>query len=66
MISNDIVYMLEKRAEIRRGAISRKSVQEGKADRISDLLEAAALVITDLRKQLEAYETKSQGNDRAS
>ena len=38
----DLVYRLRKRAEIRRQIQGRKSVQEGKADRIADLLEEAA------------------------
>jgi hypothetical protein len=42
---SDIVYRLRKRAEIRRQIPSRKSVQEGKPDRIADLLEEAANVI---------------------
>jgi len=37
-----IVVRLRKRAEIRRNIHSRKSVQEGKPDRLSDLLEEAA------------------------
>ena len=37
-----LVYRLRKRAEIRRQIGSRKSVQEGAADRIADLLEEAA------------------------
>ena len=37
-----LIYRLRKRAEIRRSINSRKSVQEGKPDRISDLLEEAA------------------------
>jgi hypothetical protein len=36
------VYRLRKRAEIRRQIHDRKSVQEGKPDRIADLLEEAA------------------------
>lgn len=40
-----IIYRLMKRASIRRSITSRKSVQEGKPDRISDLLEEAALEI---------------------
>lgn len=39
---NDLIYRLRKRAEIRRNNTTRKSVQEGKPDRISDLLEEAA------------------------
>jgi hypothetical protein len=41
-MEDDIVYRLRKRAEIRRQISNRKSVQEGKPDRISDLLEEAA------------------------
>ncbi len=39
---DSLIYRLRKRAEIRRSINSRKSVQEGKPDRISDLLEEAA------------------------
>jgi hypothetical protein len=39
---NSVVYRLRKRAEIRRQIQTRKSVQEGEPDRISDLLEEAA------------------------
>jgi hypothetical protein len=37
-----LVFRLRKRAEIRRQISSRKSVEEGKPDRIADLLEEAA------------------------
>jgi hypothetical protein len=37
-----LVFRLRKRAEIRRQIVSRKSVAEGKPDRIADLLEEAA------------------------
>lgn len=53
MDENDIVYRLKKRAEIRRQIPSRKSVQEGKPDRIADLLEEAANEIQQLRTKLE-------------
>ena len=46
---NDIVYRLRKRAEIRRQIPSRKSVQEGKSDRMADLLDEAATEIERLR-----------------
>lgn len=49
MDEDDIIYRLRKRAEIRRQIPSRKSVQEGKPDRISDLLEEAANEIEKLR-----------------
>lgn len=48
----DIVYRLEKRAEIRRQIATRKSVQEGKPDRIADLLEDAAKEIKELRTEI--------------
>jgi hypothetical protein len=37
-----LVFRLRKRAEIRRQIPTRKSVEEGKSDRIADLLEEAA------------------------
>lgn len=49
-MENDLIERLEKRAAIRRQAQSRKSVQEGKPDRISDLLEEAAKEIKRLRE----------------
>ncbi len=47
LMEEDLVTRLRKRAEIRRQISTRKSVQEGKADRIADLLEEAA---TELEK----------------
>lgn len=49
-VEEDLVYRLRKRAEIRRQITSRKSVQEGKPDRMSDLLEEAATEIERLNK----------------
>ncbi len=46
-----IVFRLRKRAEIRRQNQDRKSVQEGRPDRISDLLEEAANEIERLRER---------------
>ena len=48
---NDLVYRLRKRAEIRRQIDTRKSVQEGKPDRIADILEEAAEEIERLRNE---------------
>jgi len=45
-----LLFRLRKRAEIRRQIASRKSVEEGKPDRISDLLEEAANEIERLTK----------------
>lgn len=48
---NDIVYRLKMRAHIRRNAKGRKSVEEGKPDRLADLLDEAAETIKILRSQ---------------
>jgi len=45
-----LVFRLRKRAEIRRQIQGRKSVEEGKPDRISDLLEEAAAEIEKLEQ----------------
>jgi hypothetical protein len=45
-----LVFRLRKRAEIRRQIPGRKSVEEGAADRIADLLEEAADEIERLKK----------------
>lgn len=50
---DDLIYRLRKRAEIRRQIKTRKSVQEGKPDRISDLLEEAANKIDELRRFID-------------
>jgi hypothetical protein len=49
MDEQDLVYRLRERARIRRQIPGRKSVVEGKADRIADLLEEAAREIEWLR-----------------
>lgn len=48
---NDLVYRLRKRAEIRRQIPDRRSVKEGKPDRIADLLEEAADYIEKLEEK---------------
>lgn len=45
-----LIFRLRKRAEIRRQIPGRKSVEEGKADKIADLLEEAANEIERLQK----------------
>jgi hypothetical protein len=49
MSTEDLISRLRKRAEIRRQITTRKSVQEGKPDRIADLLEEAANEIERLK-----------------
>ena len=46
-----LVFRLRKRAEIRRQIQDRKSVQEGRPERIADLLEEAANEIERLQQQ---------------
>jgi len=50
MKSDDLIERLRLRAYIRRGISTRKSVQEGKPDRIADLLEEAAKRIEELER----------------
>jgi hypothetical protein len=52
MNEESLVYRLRKRSDIRRSINSRKSVQEGKPDRISDLLDEAADEICKLESAL--------------
>lgn len=48
LAEQSLVFRLRKRAEIRRSNPERKSVQEGRADRVADLLEEAASEIEEL------------------
>lgn len=50
VVEQSLVFRLRKRAEIRRQIQGRKSVEEGKPDRIADLLEEAAIEIVRLRE----------------
>ena len=54
LTEQDLVYRLRKRAEIRRQIPGRRSVEQGKPDRIADLLEEAAAEI----ERLTALENK--------
>lgn len=58
--TDDIVYRLRKRAEIRRQIQTRKSVQEGKPDRIADLLEEAADEVEALRAEIHRLGTTEE------
>lgn len=63
----DLIEKLQKRAQIRRQISSRKSVQEGKPDRIADLLEEAAEELINMKILLtiaNADPLKSPGNRR--
>ena len=58
VVEQSLVFRLKKRAEIRRQISSRKSVEEGKPDRIADLLEEAAAEIERLRDQLQYWKNE--------
>ena len=61
MDDNDLVYRLRKRAEIRRQIPGRKSVEEGKPDRIADILDEAAKEIEVLREHIRVYIRDQEG-----
>ena len=56
MTNTDLIERLRKRAEIRRQIPSRKSVQAGEPDRISDLLEEAADRLESLELEINILE----------
>lgn len=57
-----LVFRLKKRAEIRRQISTRKSVQEGKADRLADLLDEAATEIERLEGTIAAFVAQRMEN----
>jgi len=59
---DDLVHRLRKRAEIRRQISTRKSVQEGQPDRISDLLDEAADALE--KRQLSCLMGKESNDDQ--
>lgn len=63
MAEEDLIYRLRKRAEIRRSISTRKSVQEGKPDRIAELLEESADEIQFLRDRLSLFEEMNVNYD---
>ena len=61
--AEDLIYRLVERARIRRQISSRKSVQEGKPDRIADLLDEAAEALINQREELDScYEDLQEAN----
>lgn len=58
-----LVERLRTRASIRRNIKDRKSVQEGKPDRIADLLEEAADEIESLHREIEYLHSELAGED---
>ena len=63
-MKEDLVERLLKRAEIRRQIPTRKSVQEGKPDRIADLIEEAAKEIKLLRSEIENFRLRIDNFER--
>ena len=61
---SDLVCDLRERARIRRQISSRKSVSEGKTDRIADQLDAAADRIEQLEAEVMASEQARDGFER--
>lgn len=59
MTEQTLIERLRTRAAIRRNISTRKSVQEGKTDRISDLLEEAATEIESLITQIHNNKTNN-------
>lgn len=60
-----LVYRLRTRAAIRKQATSRKSVQEGKPDRLALLLEEAADEIEYLRREIITKDRYTKELERA-
>ena len=58
MTEQTLVERLRKRAEIRRTIPTRKSVQEGAPDRLSDLLDEAADRIEEIEGALEDQQVR--------
>lgn len=54
----DLIERLLKRAEIRRQISTRKSVQEGKPDKLADLLEEAAEALNQMKCSASPEELK--------
>lgn len=63
MNEESLIYRLRKRAEIRRSIQSRKSVQEGKPDRIAELLYEAADEIDRLESLVDRLYKRLDTND---
>lgn len=53
--TEDLIFRLRMRADIRRQIPTRKSVQEGQPDRLADLLDEAANELEDLLDKLNDY-----------
>lgn len=59
-MNDDLIFRLKERARIRRQISHRKSVQEGKPDRIADLLDEAAEELMNLRLKLNQSQNENR------
>jgi len=62
----DLINRLRIRASIRRQIQTRKSVQEGKPDRLADLLDEAAEALTQLKREVDNTHSSRFDSDSAS
>lgn len=65
-MEESLIFRLRERARIRRQIKDRKSVQEGKPDRIADLLEEAAEALTQMARVVDNTDSSQFDSDRAS
>lgn len=65
-MKDDLIKRLLIRAHIRRQIATRKSVQEGKPDRIADLLEEAAEALTQMVRVVDNTDSKTFDSSSAS
>lgn len=65
LAEQSLPYRLRKRAEIRRNDLMRKSVREGRPDRVADLLEEAARAIDEAVAALAPFAMLADGYDPA-
>lgn len=63
-VQQTLIERLRTRASIRRNISTRKSVQEGKPDRIADLLEEAADRLEAYEEELSLHESHREYQDR--
>lgn len=63
MSEQSLIERLRTRAAIRRAIVDRKSVQEGKPDRLADLLEEAADEIDRLEERINDLYLEMAGED---
>lgn len=59
-MEQSLIERLRVRANIRRNIATRKSVQEGKPDRIADLLEEAANYIEQLETHIAVFQKEKK------